>query len=379
METIRKVLALAILSLFFIPAAAAPIQDKKPVHTAGCPAKCDICKKSIEGALKYLVSRQEKSGSIPAIMKKNEFSVLLKNSANVMTSALAGLALFAGGNSEKEGPYSDNVKKLNEHLVAIIKDKLTKKKIEGDTWPAALCAIYFAHLHEKDKKDEKIKETLDILVKFLVKQQTKKGGWSLGYSKSFFTESPDLTAAVNLVIIALAKAKSAGVEIDDAVFEKSRKYYAKVANKKGFFNYKIEQDNGEPNQGRSIVSLFDLILLGMDKEEKYKKSFELGRKNLKSAASHHVPHLHLLLSGLTFFSLGKDDWNNFIGHYYEGIIKNQAKEGNIHQIIKFDKKIMMQSVTDHIFGDTYATACFALLLQIPDGKIRLNCPVVAKK
>ncbi len=306
----------------------------------------------LKKALDYLETRIDERGRV-AIEGDGVFGH--KEAGHVMTTALAGLALWGDGRREA-------VARISKYLKGMVTDRLTGKLVNGDTWPAALCALFFAHA----KDPEALQECVDMLVR----QQSPQGGWSLGNTQGFMTEDQrNLTAAVNLCILALARAKEAGAKVPDEVFDRSQGFLDKVRNNRGFFNYMLKRDNGEPPQGRAAASLLALKAMGKFDAEKDAAAVEYVRKNLDKLASHHVPHIHLWLAAYVMKELG--DAKKFEELYVPMMTARQQKDGRVEGAVEFNKKFMMEMWTDHHFGPPYATAAMALILQVPAGKIRL--------
>lgn len=309
---------------------------------------------ALKKALDYLETKIDDKGRI-AIEGDGVFGN--KEAGHVMTTALAGLAFFAADRKAALG-------KVQAYLKSAAAERLKAKKINGDTWPAALLALFFAHAGDK--------ESLQTCVDFLVEQQSAQGGWSLGNTQGFMTEdNHNLTAAVNLCVIALARAREAGAKVPDEVFERSRSFLDKTLNDRGFFNYMLSRDNGEPPQGRAVAGLLALKSIDQFDATRHAAVVEYARQNLERAASHHVPHIHLFLAAHLYRSLGADDWKKFRDLYFPMMAARQREDGSVKGAVEFNKKFMMSMWTDHHFGPPYATAALALILLTESGKIRL--------
>jgi hypothetical protein len=144
-----------------------------------------------------------------------------------------------------------------------------------------------------------------------------------------------------------------------------------VLNKKGFFNYMIKRDNGEPPQGRAAAGLLALKAVGAFDSERHAPVVEFVRKNIDKLASHHVPHIHLWLAANAFYELGGDDWKQFRSTYFEKLAGRFRDDGSVESAVEFNKKYMMEMWTDHHFGSPYATAATLLTLFVPAQKVRL--------
>ncbi|MBI4564770.1 MAG: hypothetical protein HY716_08790 [Planctomycetes bacterium] len=347
------------------PSAGVHARQEPPASPHGkmCPENCAKCGDAVKHALEFLTQHQDESGRIP--MEKTgkrgaNFTNMFKQAGDVMTTSLAGLAFLGAGNTTTAGPHREQVAKIKQYL-----SDLPRRRVNGDTWPAALALIFYSALHQKEK-DAASKESMAKLVAFLSKQQSKQGGWSLGRAQGFMTEDTrNLTAAVNVCIFALGWARAAGAEVNPEVFERSKRFLEKTYRDDGWFNYMIKRDNGEPREGRAVAGLLALHYLGAAQEEKFAATYTFARRNMERVTSHHVPHLHLLLAGFAYRLLGAEDWEKFAQVFFDKLIACQGEDGGAKALFKFDRKIMMTIWTDHSFGPNYATAVLAALLQVP--------------
>lgn len=359
-----RILVVGVIAAFVPSAAALPRQEPPAaVHGKACPDKCEKCGAAIKQALDYLSKNQDEKGRLRMVKTGSRganFTGLFQQAGDVMTSSLAGLAFIAAGSSSTSGPHAEQVKKIKEYL-----SDLPERKVNGDTWPAALALMFFSAHHQKEK-DPASKESMDKLVAFLEKQQSKKGGWALGNAQGFISEDArNLTTSVTVCVFALGWARVAGAEVNQEIFDRSREYLTTTYREEGWFNYMIKRDNGEPKEGRAVAGLLALHYVGAAKEEKFAATYEFARKNIAKVTSHHIPHLHLLMAGFAYRLMGPDDWAKYAETFFEKSIACQKEDGGAKDLFKFDKEIMMDIWTDHSFGPNYATAILATLLQVP--------------
>jgi len=351
------------MMIYVLPLLLSVLQD----HNLDCPAKCDSCKTAITKSLDYLASKQQSSGVIP--IDANGYSG--KEAGNIITSSLSTLAFM----NDEEGKYEKVLKNLKNYLYDASINKIQTKEVNGNTWPAAFTVIAFCHILEKeiaakkDKEQKRSRKALKTLVKFLVNQQTPKGGWSLGKTTIWTLGSKHMTASVNIVIIALSRAKSVGMKIDDSVFDKTKKYYSKAVytrKDKTFFLYKPGYYTYKLIYGRTAGAILALKSMGeFDKNVKYAKAAKFLSKNIDKIFCHHVQQFHLMIGGYLYHNLGKEQWLNFVKMYYDKLLKRQRKDGSLKDCVDQDFQGIIPSWTDHSFGSTYATAVFALILQTP--------------
>ncbi len=360
--------------LIVLLSALAPVgkeglpQDKK--HTEDY-ARCTVCKEAVTKALDFLAKEQKEDGSFKAS------DIVAEGASTVMTTALAGLAFLASGSSLSSGHYKEPLGKIYNYLSKCT-FKFSAKQPRwvriSEYYTKCLYLLFIAHIYERDKND-KTAELLNGLVKDLSERQgtgVTKSHWGGGKDDGTIWYISGVTAFLNLYVAAMTRAKSVGIDVEDKVFELPRKYYPEMLEKNGSFKY--DQHNSfpkEPRQARSIVALLTLMNLGIDGDEKFKPAFEYARGKIHETMTHHIPQFHMMLCAYTFYYLGKEDWKKYVAMYFDKLISRQQADGRIDKLWDMDSKLM-EKPNDLEFGKNYATAIFALILQVPREQVKLK-------
>ncbi len=369
------------LVLVLLAAAPGSARQQEPpvVHGAACPDACATCSAAISRALDFLASRQVKDGCIPAHDPGLQYVRTDRNVTHVFTTALAGLAFMASGSTPSSGPYQRELRLARRFLQERVDEiQRASPRISGGgggpIYASALCLQFFVHVHEKEK-DPESRRTCESLVAFLVAAVGDKVGtsvWKNGRDEGTLWYISGVTALLNSTLLALGRAESIGLEVPGRVWKLGQEYYAKYFEAEGSVKY--DQHNmfpEEPRYGRTIVSLLVLRTMKADGAAGYKAAYRYAREHADKAWSHHTPSLHLTLSAHAFHDFGPEDWAKFVGLYHAKLLARQKPDGSLEKIWDHDPKVMM-TPNDTMWGATYATAHFALVLQVPRTHVRFR-------
>lgn len=366
-----------LLSAFLLPASVPLFPQDKPSHGLKCPTECRACTDSVRRALDFLASRQVENGCIPAHIAPLEYVRTDRNVTHVFTTTLAGLSFLAEGSTASKGPYRNCIALAARFLRDVVADlqASTPRRVGGGGGPiysAALCLQFFVHLHGTDKEAGHGK-IVRLLVDFLVDAIGEGVGvsvWKKGKDEGTLWFVSGVTALLNSTILALSRAREAGFEVPDRVWKIARDYYAKYFEPDGSIKY--DQHNmfpEEPRPGRTMAALMALKALGADGDPAFKAAHKYVRANVERPNSHHTPTLHYTLGAHAFRSLGDDEWKRFVDAHFQKLQGRQKEDGSLDKICDHDPKLLM-TPNDTAWGGTYSTANFALILQVPTGRVR---------
>lgn len=374
MSLMRPVLLAA--ALLLSGGAALPAQEK-PAHGLKCPGECAACAASVRKALDFLASRQVENGCIPAHDPGLQYVRTDGNVTHVFTTSLAGLAFLAEGSTATRGAYKDRIVLAARFLRDVVADLQASSPKRsggggGPVYSAALCLQFFVHLHETDKEAGYAK-LIQSLIAFLVDAVGEGVGvsvWKKGRDEGTLWFVSGVTALLNSTILALSRARSAGFDVPDRVWKIARDYYLKYFEDNGSVKY--DQHNmfpEEPRPGRTIAAILALKTMGADGEPAFKPAQKYVRENVGRPNSHHTPSLHYTLGAQAFRAFGDEDWKRFVDAHFAKLQARQKEDGSLEKICDYDKTLLM-TPNDTMWGATYATANFALILQTPLGRVR---------
>jgi len=350
----------------------------QPVHGEECPADCATCGAAVERALDYLAAQQQEDGSFPAKRASLRYVRSDRHVVQVMTAALAGLAFRAEGSSATSGRYSGAIQGVERYLRLRVEEILAADPVlagggGGPIYSTALSLLFFTHLYERTRNSENA-GSVKALVRYLsgrVGSEVGKSAWQRGKDTGAVWYVSGVTALLNLTVIALVRAAAAGFRVEDGFLDLARSYYRDIAERNGSFKYDIDgMFPTEPRQGRSVAALLALKGLGCLLQEEYASALAYARKNVDRTMAHHTPSLHMTLGAFAFHALGAEDWEKFAVAHMAKLVFRQQEDGRLETIWDEDRGLMMQP-NDLEWGPNYATANFALIVQIPRGYVRL--------
>ncbi len=313
---------------------------------------------AIQRGLAYLASTQSKDG---AYSDRNGFG-------NVAVTALAGLALLAGGHQPGRGQHGRAVSRCADYILARGKAGKTGYLQNADQFPThgamyqhGFGALFLAEVcgtFPDPDRQKTMRDMLEKAVALTVKSQNKReGGWR--YEPQPTTGDVSVTVAQ---LMALRAAKNAGVFIDKSVIDKCVEYIKACRMPDGGYCYQRGQPatgSGFPRSAAAIVGLFSA---GIYDGEDYKKYIEPGLKYL----------LKFLPSGRVRgnFDLRQDHY--YYGQYYAALAMWTAGGNYWSEWFPAIRNELLArrngntNVWDDLHGNAYATAMACIILQLPN-------------
>jgi hypothetical protein len=382
--------------LFTLTAGAGSFEiQEKTQHTDKCPNECKTCTDAAKKALDYMAKQISDKGYLTA-KAPITYVPADKHTASMMTTAIGALAFAANGSTTTSGDYKETVSKILDYMEKTIPEILKAKEVGsggGPVYSAALANLFLIHLYDKEK-NEKAKQLIPLVIKYVtdcVGEEVSVSTWygrtpgeKAGNGKKDKTKIwiiSGATALLNTCIISVGRAKQSGFEVVDKPFQVAKDYYNTyvVTEGKHAGSMKYDQHNhfpGEPRRGRSIASILAMMHLGIHNDEKFKIVHEYARKNYDRTGTHHTPSLHTTLCAFTFSALGKDDWRKFVEANFHKIIAHQKEDGSLDVLwdgkeLSYQQPEQVMKPNDTGYGPNWATAHFALILQIALNNVKL--------
>jgi hypothetical protein len=172
--------------------------------------------------------------------------------------------------------------------------------------------------------------------------------------------------------------KTKGIEVEDAVFEKIRRFYAAAQNPDGGFPYyvraaagKVPDLHAKSEAGRTAGALWAMHLLGMQKSDAFPKAKAYLEARLEEVAgSQHGPGFHLFFAALAARAVDPALWKKFWLHYRDSILKGQTEDGSIALKPPEGANLPIDegkgTLTLGAGGRIYATPLYALIFHLSD-------------
>jgi len=270
-------------------------------------------------------------------------------------TALAGLALMAGGNTPVEGRYSPNVRQAVDYLLSnsnptgvIARMDEEQSCMHGHGF--AMLFLAEAYGMERDTaRQEKIHKVLRKAVDLTGSAQSSRGGWLYQPNNSGDEGSVTVTQ-----IQGLRACRNAGIKVPKTIIDRACKYIEMSANPDGGISYSVGQSGSRPPITAAAVAT--LYNAGEYENPVALKALEYV-KNLTKRSDHAV-----LSSGHEFYSLlytsqamylsSDENWKEYFPKSRDHLLKTQSSRGSWQG--------------DHV-GETYGTAVALIALQLPYG------------
>lgn len=323
-------------------AAEGPISKRPEMVTAEAEA-------AIERGLAYLARTQSRDG---AWRTKGSYG----GAYPTAMTALAGLALLAGGNTPVEGKYAENVRRAvdfilkqqppsNNGVIANLAEE--NSCMHGHGFAMMFLGEVYGMERDPDRQ-EKMKKVIDAAVKLTGQSQSAAGGWL--YQPNSGGDEGSVTVTQ---IQGLRSIRNAGIQVPKSIIDKACKYIELSANPDGGIRYQA-RGGGESRPPVTAAAVAVMYNAGEYEHPVAKKALEYTKKMLKGQAGAHAFSGHFyygtLYTGQAMYLSSHENWKGYFPGIRDYFIQNQAKDG---------------SWTGDGVGETYGTAIALLTLQLP--------------
>jgi hypothetical protein len=266
-----------------LAAVSAALTRLSPAQTEDPPAVADLVtaetQATVDRGLAALARTQADDGSFPDA-----------GGPNVAVTALAGLALMAGGHQPARGRYGRQVSRAVDYVLArsaaaqpagYLTARTEGNAAHSGMYQHGFGTLFLAEVYgmtADPDRGRRLREGLEKAVALIVKAQNREGGWR--YQP--FPSEADVSVSV-AQMMALRAAKNAGVYVPAATVEACVKYIKGCQLEDGGFCYILGQrfvGSLFPRSAAAVVGLFSAgIYDGREVERglQYLKRFPPGR------------------------------------------------------------------------------------------------------
>ena len=300
------ILALAILSApLLIPMVTA--QDALEKDPVVVDEKSEAI---IEGALKYLASKQMPNGAWGLSGEERQHPIAI--------TGYVLMAFQAAGHLPGEGEFGKNVTAGMNYLAdSISEDGLYGDRNKGQyMYGHGIATIALAELYG-ETRSLPFKAKLDKAIKVIIAAQNPEGGWR--YRP--VARDADVSVTV-LQVVALRAAKNGGIDvpqktIDDAVRYVKSCYHPKT----GGFCY---QPNREPGFARTAAAIYSLQVCGLYDDEMVKRGSQYLLNNLNGRQDWFT-YGHFYAAPAQYM-IGGETWEKWYSHLRGVLVKQATKK-----------------------------------------------------
>jgi squalene cyclase len=268
-------------------------------------------------------------------------------------TALAGLAVMAGGSTPVEGEYAANLRRAVDFLLAstnanglIAHVGEEQRSMHGHGF--AMLFLAQAYGVERDPtRQARIKGALRKAIDLTGKSQSAAGGWL--YSPDSGGDEGSVTVTQ---IQGLRACRNAGIFVPKSIVDKAMKYIEDSANPDGGIRYRVSAGASRPAITAAAVAT--MYNAGAYEHPVAEKSLAYLKNHLegKSGASTFGGHQYYatLYAGQAMYLSSEANWASYFPHTRDWLLQSQADDG---------------SWQGDGVGQTYGTAIALLTLLLP--------------
>ncbi len=307
---------------------------------------------AIDGGLDYLAKHQGADG---AFADKT-------GAANVAVTALAGLALLAGGQLPGRGKYGRVAARAADFIVARGAAATKVGYLQntdaflqhGAMYQHGFGSLFLAEIHgtfPDPAKQAVVRDMLEKAIALTVKAQSRDGGWRYEPQPG----DSDVSVAV-AQLMALRAAKNAGIFVDKSVVDKCVDYIKGCRLPDGGFCYQKGRPATLSAFPRSAAAIVGLYSAGIYEGE----IIEKGLKYL----------MRFLPTGQRTNDVRQDHW--YYGHYYGALAMWTAGGNYWNEWFPAIRKELLARRTNGVWDDSnyngtaFGTAMACIILQLPN-------------
>lgn len=339
-------------------------------HSANCPAACPRCIRQANESLEWLAKAQNADGSFDT-----KYSA---TNGQVVVSCLAGLAFLASGSTQKNGPYAKNIAKAAEFVMKNCGKELDfggigRGNMGGNwnqtNWGYAYSCVFLSEVYRHDPSKE-LKERLEEMMQTIARNQEASGGWAHGPGGPNALGYLELQIVGNWCLTALGALKRLGFKVPQATVDKGVAYAISTSSGDGGIGYSDRPgQKGVGDPGRTAGCIWAFSLLGITKHPFYPKMVAYFKREMGNIPNGHVsPVMHFTASAFASMHLGPACWKEFMELFRLEILAARCPDGTF-SARPTEESQLMHSNHDREMGPVWTTASYALILQLPNGKL----------
>ncbi|HSW47215.1 MAG TPA: prenyltransferase/squalene oxidase repeat-containing protein [Phycisphaerae bacterium] len=314
------------------------------------PLITEETQQAIDRGLEYLARTQSREGSWR--------SQGIMGGHPVAMTALATLALLAGGNTMTEGKYAPQVSRAANLLLRCADSDGLISRIEEESrsmYGHGFSLLVLGELHGMEADPEKqrqIQEVLRKAVALTARSQSGLGGWF--YTPDSRTDEGSVTITQ---LQGLRAARNAGVAVPKKTIDLALGYLDKSSLPDGGITYRADRQGG-PRPPITAAAVACWYNAGLYDHPHAVKSLafvkdHVGRGGRSSGTWGHYYYAHFYMAQVMWLS-GEQNWQWYFPSMRDWLLAAQNSDG---------------SWEGDAVGKVYGTAIALTILQIPSGHL----------
>jgi hypothetical protein len=331
-----------------LPAAAGAPDEPNPRADRGRFFDAET-RAAVDRGLAWLVAKQNPNGSwTNRVGYKLYDDYYGEENDSVDVTAIAGMALLAGGNVPGRGKYGGHIRRAVDWLLSKVRDEDGYVSHAGSRmYSHAFATLFLAEIYGMTRQ-EVIKPKLKRAVDLIVGSQNREGGWR--YQP--IPVDADLSVTVS-TLQALRAARNVGVSVPLDTIQRATRYVENCATRRGF-TYQSVAGYGISDTRVSfaltacgLVSLFSAGQYDSFRVRDAVRALGQWRNTVIPGKLHYYYGHYYACQAM--YLVGGEKWTEYYPSVRNEILKMQMTDGHWEDDV----------------GPAYATAMACVILQIP--------------
>ncbi|MDE0827070.1 MAG: terpene cyclase/mutase family protein [Akkermansiaceae bacterium] len=278
---------------------------------------------SVERALQYLASVQNKEGSFPE-----------NYGDSTGIPALVGMAFLSKGHMATEGPYAENINRCVDFIVSHQNREglfVAGHAGSGPMYAHNISTLFLSEVSGMvdPERQAKIAKTLPKALQLILRAQNvekpeqHRGGWR------YHPGSRDSdTSCSGWALMALRSAKLNGAAVPDKAISDAVEYlYRHYDEKQGCFGYSNRDSHKYSLTGMGLLCL---ELCGEHGKPATVKAGDFVLKHHQQLANNQFEFYGNYYNAQGMFQLGGKYWETYANHMYDSYLPKQQEDGSWH-------------------------------------------------
>lgn len=218
-------------------------------------------------------------------------------------------------------------------------------------------------------------QRLTEFMQTIEKNQEPSGGWAHGPGGPNALNYLELQIVGNLELAGLGACRKAGLKPSQMVIDKGIAYAIATTGGDGGIGYSDQPgQKGMGDPGRTAQAAWAMCLLDMQKHPLFPKCSSFFKRSMEDLPNGHVsPIMHYTSAAFACGWLGGEHYKNFNALFRLEILAARRPDGTFSARPTAESRAMRNN-TDRTLGASWTTASYAIILQVPRGKLRILIP-----
>ncbi|MGD8451663.1 MAG: terpene cyclase/mutase family protein [Phycisphaerae bacterium] len=355
MTAVRSLtLVLVVLVAGLLPAARSQdVEPPTPVAATPALAPPEITpriRESIDRGLAYLAAQQNRDGSWRSDGATGSYPTAM--------TALAGLALLAGGNTPTEGAQAPHVSRALTYLLASARRDGLIAQLEEEAHCmhghgyAMLFLAQCYGMEEDPRRRAQVRVVLQRAVALTARSQSAAGGWL--YTPDAGGDEGSVTVTQ---VQALRACRNVGIAVPKRVIDQAMAYLERSTNDDGGIRYQVS-DRGPSRPAITAAAVACWYNAGLYEDPHVQQALTFLRPRLTPRRSDvtnsfgHYFYGHLYMAQVMYIggTTTPDDWRTYYTDIADVMLESQSADG---------------SWEGDMVGPVYGTSVALIILQLP--------------